>query len=274
VAEEIACASLREAALDISVKHDARAWAERLAGKLLPTGSVRLASEGRIDALPGYEEGAWWVQDAAAALPAKLFGSVAGLKIVDLCAAPGGKTAQLAAMGAQVTAVDISAERLARLKANLERLRLDAEIIATDAASWAPGTEFDGVLLDVPCLATGTIRRHPDILHLKRPGDLARLTELQSRLLANALSLVRPGGRVVYCCCSLEPEEGPEQIDRVLRERPDFARVAIDAAEIGADPRWITPAGDLMTLPFHMPVEPSELSGMDGFYAARLERAQ
>jgi 16S rRNA (cytosine967-C5)-methyltransferase len=272
VAERIASASLQEAALDLTVKSNAQAWVDRLGARLLPTGSIRLRSEGRVEALAGYADGAWWVQDAAAALPARLLGAVAGQKIADLCAAPGGKTAQLAAMGAEAWAVDVSHERLVRLKANLDRLNLDAAIVAADAASWAPGIEFDGVLLDVPCLSTGTIRRHPDILRLKRPGDLPRLIELQTRLLRNALSLVKAGGRLVYCCCSLEPEEGPEQIGRALAEHPEFARVPIEPAEIGADPQWITPQGDLRTLPFHMQLDSPGLGGMDGFFAARLER--
>lgn len=272
VAEQIARASLQEAPLDLSVKADPVLWADRLGARLLPTGSLRLVSKGRIEALPGYEEGAWWAQDAAAALPAKLFGAVEGRRIADLCAAPGGKSAQLAAMGAEVWAVDISQERLERLKANLARLKLHANIVAADAATWAPGIKFDGVLLDVPCLATGTIRRHPDVLRLKRPSDLARLTELQARLLANALSLVAPGGQLVYSCCSLEPEEGPAQIELALAQHTEYARIPINAPEIGADPEWITPEGDLRTLPFQLPADPPQTGGMDGFYAARLER--
>ncbi|HXF55046.1 MAG TPA: RsmB/NOP family class I SAM-dependent RNA methyltransferase [Hyphomicrobiaceae bacterium] len=272
VAERIARASLTEAALDLSVKADAKLWAVRLGAQLLRTGSLRLAVRGRIEELPGYQEGAWWPQDAAAALPARLFGAVAGQRIADLCAAPGGKSAQLAAGGAVVTAVDISEQRLALLKGNLARLGLAGEAIAADATTWAPGVLFDGVLIDVPCLATGTIRRHPDVLRLKRPSDLKRLTQLQARLLKNAMALVRPGGRLVYACCSLEPEEGVEQVERALAGHADFVRVPIGAAELGADPEWITPAGDLRTLPFHLPADPPEMGGMDGFYAARLER--
>ncbi len=211
--------------------------AERLGGSVLPTGGVRLAAGGRIDALPGFAEGAWWVQDAAAGVPARLLGDVAGKSVVDLCAAPGGKTAQLAAAGADVTAVDLSAARLERLKSNLERLHLTATLVEADAASWAPGRTFDAVLLDAPCTATGTIRRHPDILRLKRPQDIAALADIQARLLENAARLVAPGGTLVYCTCSLEPEEGPRQIEDFLKRHPRFERAAIASGESGISSR-------------------------------------
>ncbi len=271
-ARRIASASLCEAPLDLSVKSDPGLWAERLGGTVLPTGSVRLAAGGRIEDLPGYAEGAWWVQDAGAAIPARLLGGVAGRSVADLCAAPGGKTAELAAAGADVTAVELSAERLGRLRGNLERLHLAAELVVADAASWAPGKVFDAVLLDAPCTAIGTIRRHPDILHLKRPEDVATLAALQSRLLDNAARLVKPGGMLVYCTCSLEPEEGPEQIARLLANNPGFSRLPIAPGECGILPDWITSDGDLRTLPFHLPHAQKELSGIDGFYAARLSR--
>ncbi|MGZ5889738.1 MAG: RsmB/NOP family class I SAM-dependent RNA methyltransferase [Hyphomicrobium sp.] len=271
-ARRIALASLCEAPLDVSVKSDAELWAERLGGTALPTGSVRLAAGGRIEDLAGYAEGAWWVQDAAAAVAARLLGDVSGRSVADLCAAPGGKTAELAAAGAHVTAVEQSAGRLARLRANLERLQLQAELVEADAATWAPGKLFDAVLLDAPCTSTGTIRRHPDILHLKRPEDVAALAALQSRLIDNAARLVTPGGMLVYCTCSLEPEEGPAQIARLLSRAPEFARVPIAAGECGIPADWLTAEGDLRTLPFHMPYTQKELSGLDGFYAARLVR--
>lgn len=274
-ARRIAEASLKEAALDISVKGDeaeARAWAERLGGRLLSTGSIRLAPHGRIEDLPGYAEGAWWVQDAAAALVARVAGDVADRTVADLCAAPGGKTAALAAAGALVTAVDKAASRLDRLRENLRRLRLPAGVVEADAAAWSPGRTFDVVLLDAPCTATGTIRRHPDILRLKQPEDVARLADLQRAMLAHAATLVRPGGLLVYSTCSLEPEEGEAQIEALLAARPEFARVPIAAAEIGAEPAWISRDGDLRTLPFHLDQEPAELSGIDGFYVARLRR--
>ena len=272
-ARRIADALLAEAALDITVKDEPAAWAERLGGIVLPTGSVRLKAGGRIEDLAGYSEGAWWVQDAAAALPARLLGTVAGLSVADLCAAPGGKTVELAATGARVTAVELSGERLVRLRANLERMHLDAELVEADATTWRPRQTFDAVLLDAPCTATGTIRRHPDILRLKRPEDIAALSDLQTRLLDNAVQLLRPGGTLVYCACSLEPEEGSEQIARLLAREPRLARAPIKPGEWGIAPDWITPDGDLRTLPFHLPDARAELGGLDGFYAARLVRA-
>ena len=271
-ARAIAAASLAEAPLDISVKSDPGAWAERLGGEALPTGTVRLAAGGRIEDLAGFAEGAWWVQDAAAALPARLLGGVRAKAVVDLCAAPGGKTAQLAAAGADVTAIDLSAQRLERLKGNLARLQLKAEAVAADAAAWSPGRVFDAVLLDAPCTATGTIRRHPDILRLKRPEDVATLAETQERLLDNAAGLVAPGGMLLYCTCSLEPEEGVRQIERFLARNPRFARSPVAAGDSGIAGEWLTADGDLRTLPFHLPGERPELSGLDGFFAARLMR--
>jgi 16S rRNA (cytosine967-C5)-methyltransferase len=268
----IAEASLREAPLDLTVRSGPAEWAARLGGVLLPTGSVRLKPGGRIEDLPGFEQGAWWVQDAAAALPARLLGAVEGQSVADLCAAPGGKTAELAAAGARVTAVDSDGRRLDRLRSNLARLNLQAEPVEADAAVWKPGRPFDAVLLDAPCLSTGTIRRHPDILRLKREADLSRLVEVQARLLDNALGMVKPGGKLVYCVCSLEPEEGALQVARVLQGERRWARQPIRPEEIGADPSWITPEGDLRTLPFHMRLESDDLSGMDGFYATRLIR--
>ena len=272
-ARRIAEASLKEAALDLSLKptEDAQLWASRLGGCVLPTGSIRLTSHGRIEDLPGYNEGSWWVQDAAAALVSRLAGDVAGRSIADLCAAPGGKTAALAAGGAEVTAVDVSGARLTRLKANLDRLKLTAALIAADASSWAPGVSFDAVILDAPCTATGTIRRHPDILRLKGPGDVARMAELQRRLLAHAAGLVRAGGLLIFSTCSLEPEEGVAQIAEFLAHNSGFARLPVRADEIGGDPAWITAAGELRTLPFQL-LEGSAAAGMDGFYVARLRR--
>jgi 16S rRNA (cytosine967-C5)-methyltransferase len=273
-ARRIGEASLREAALDISLKSaaDASGWAERLGGRLLPTGSIRLAAPGRIEEMPGYAEGAWWVQDAAAALVARAAGEVAGRTVADLCAAPGGKTAALAAAGAAVTAVDVSPKRLERLTANLQRLHLEAEVIAADVVTWVPERIFDVVILDAPCTATGTIRRHPDILRLRKAEDIPRMAEIQGALLANAARLVRPGGLLIYSTCSLEPEEGEQQITAFLSANEAFRRRPIEAAELGADPSWISAAGDLRTLPCHLPLDPPELSGLDSFYVARLVR--
>ncbi len=274
LSRRIAEASLKEAALDISLKPgaDTDYWAARLGGRVLPTGSIRLAAQGRIEDLPDYADGAWWVQDAAAALVARVAGEVAGRTVADLCAAPGGKTAGLAAAGATVTAVDVSPKRLDRLRANLQRLGLSAEVVAADVASWAPERTFDVVILDAPCTATGTIRRHPDIMRLKRPEDVDRMADLQRALLANASRMIRPDGILVYSTCSLEPEEGERQIAAFLGSRPDFRRVPIAAGEFGADPAWVTAAGDLRTLPCHLELESPELSGIDGFYVARLQR--
>ena len=269
----IAEASLVEAPLDLTIKmpDEAQTWAERLAGAVLPTGTLRVAEPAtRVDELPGFAEGAWWVQDAGAALPARLLGEISGLAVADLCAAPGGKTAQLASRGARVTAVDVSANRLQRVRENIARLKLDAEIVTADIATWHPATQFDAVLLDAPCTATGTIRRHPDILDLKRTTDLVPLAELQSRLLDRAAGLVRSGGTLVYCTCSLEPEEGDHQIAALLARDTTLARLPIKPGEHGIDASWITPSGDLRTLPFHTPGGDTIAGGMDGFFAARL----
>lgn len=275
-AGEIARASRTEAPLDITAKSDAAEWAEKLGGRLLPTGSIRLVEAGNVTALPGFNDGAWWVQDAAAAIPARLIDAAPGMRVADLCAAPGGKTAQLAATGAEVTAVDRSGQRLKRLKQNLARLGLEAHIVEADAAQWRPGgtsSPFDAVLLDAPCSATGTIRRHPDVAWTKRPADIASLAALQTRLLDRAADLVKPGGRLVYSTCSLEPEEGERQIERLLAERPDYRIDPVTPGEDGIAAEWLTPAGFVRTLPFHLPDADSRQSGLDGFFAARLRRA-
>jgi 16S rRNA (cytosine967-C5)-methyltransferase len=259
----IAAAHLQEPAHDLSVKTDAQGWAGRLGGTLLPWGTVRLAVRGRIEDIEGYAEGGWWVQDAAAALPALLLGDVQGKRVADLCAAPGGKTAQLAARGAQVTAIELSASRLRRLHENLARLDLRAETVQADAGEWAPTELFDAVLLDAPCSATGTIRRNPDIAYLKTEADIAALSAVQTRLLDHALSLLEPGGELVFSTCSLEAEEGEAQIERLLAARRDVRLIPIRAGDLSIPPECVTPAGMLRTLPFHA-------GGMDGFFAARL----
>jgi 16S rRNA (cytosine967-C5)-methyltransferase len=211
------------------------------------------------------------VQDAAAALPVRLLGDVRGLDVADLCAAPGGKTAQLSVAGARVTAVDRSPGRLARLRDNLERLSLAADIVVADAAEWQGGP-FDAVLLDAPCSSTGTIRRHPDIPWLKKEADIGVLSSLQHKLLDRAVALLRPGGRLVYCVCSLEPEEGADQISALLARNTRVARMPIGADEVCVDAEWLTADGDLRTLPFHLPDSDPRWGGLDGFYAARLLR--
>lgn len=271
-ARAIATAFLQEPALDLSVKSDAAGWAERLGGIVLPTGSVRVKAHGRIEDLPGYGDGAWWVQDAAARLPGLMLGDVAGLEIADLCAAPGGKAAELAAAGAKVTAVELQLGRIGRLEENLARLNLTAEVVTADAATWSPGRTFDAVLLDAPCTATGTIRRHPDILRLKRAEDVAHLASAQAALFENAVTLVKPGGLLVYCVCSLEQEEGAAQVSRMLAKHPGLKREPVAPHEIGGHSEMITAEGDLRTRPDQLPHQDPQMAGLDGFYAARLRR--
>ncbi|MBM3568782.1 MAG: methyltransferase domain-containing protein [Alphaproteobacteria bacterium] len=253
-----------EPPLDLSVKQDAAGWAARLGGRVLASGTVRIERAGAIEALAGFAEGAWWVQDAAAALPAALLGDVAGKRVLDLCAAPGGKTAQLAAAGARVTALDRSEPRMALLRANLERLNLAAECVVADAESWRASEPFPMVLLDAPCSATGTVRRHPDIPWTKRAEDIVRLVALQERLLEAAVESLAPGGTLVYAVCSLEPEEGPERIAALLARRPDLALDPIATLPLAVTLRQ----GELRSLPSDLAVE----GGVDGFYAARLKR--
>jgi len=271
-AARIASQHLNEPPLDLTVKSGPEGWAKRLGGIVLPTGSVRLASKGRIEELDGFSEGEWWVQDAAASLPARLLGDVKDKCVADLCAAPGGKTAQLAHAGATVTALDISGKRLERLKQNLARLKLDAEAIAADLMSWTPDAPFDAVLLDAPCSATGTIRRNPDIPYLKSASDIAELAKRQQEMLIKALDVVRPGGVLVFCTCSLEPAEGPDQIAHLIGKRDDVRLSPIEPEEIGGRPEWLNEDGTLRTLPHYLQLSDPELSGMDGFYAARLRK--
>jgi 16S rRNA (cytosine967-C5)-methyltransferase len=266
----IAEAHLGEAPLDFSVTRadEAGLWAERLEARILPTGSLRRTAGGAIPDLPGFQEGAWWVQDAAAALPALLLGPLAGRLVFDLGAAPGGKTAQLAAAGAEVVAVDRAGGRLARLEANLTRLGLKAETITADASRWVPERLADAVLLDAPCSATGTIRRHPDIPVIKGPDDVARLAAIQSRLLAHAVTLVRPGGVLVYTVCSLQPEEGEERLAALLASGASVEPLPITADEVGGLEALLTPTGMVRTLPCHL----AEAGGLDGFFVGRVRR--
>jgi 16S rRNA (cytosine967-C5)-methyltransferase len=269
-AHAIARAHAQEPALDLTVKDDPAAWADRLRGQVLVTGTVRMIPHGPVSLMPGYAEGAWWVQDAAAALPARLLGDVRGRSVADLCAAPGGKTAQLAYAGARVTAVDRSPARMARVRANLVRLGIEAQTFVADAADWQGGP-FDAVLLDAPCTSTGTIRRHPDIPWLKSEADIAALASTQARLLAHAVRLLKPDGIVVYSTCSLEPEEGEVQVAQLLASEPRLRRAPIHAAEINGCSDFVTAEGDLRTLPCHLPNPDPRMAGLDGFYAARLK---
>ena len=265
ITQAIEAAHQRPAPLDLTLKG---ARPEGLAGEMLPTGSLRLQDYRQITALPGYEAGAFWVQDAAASLPAKALGDVAGLRVLDLCAAPGGKTMQLAAGGAQVTALDISPARMARLRENLTRTGLAAELVTDDALSWQPAQPFDAILLDAPCSATGTIRRHPELPLIRAREDVKALQTLQALLLDRVLDpaqgLLAAGGRVVYCTCSLLPEEGEDQIAQALA-RHSVRLLPTDIA--GLPPEARAPGGGLRTRPDFR----AETGGMDGFFIAALQ---
>lgn len=250
--------------LDLTAKGDAAAVAAAVGGVVLPTGSVRIAGAGQVTALPGYDSGDWWVQDAAAAIPARVLAAQAGEAVLDMCAAPGGKTMQLAAMGARVTALDISEARMARVTSNLARTGLQAEVVVGDAMTHQG--QYDAILLDAPCSATGTIRRHPDLPHAKDGSDFGALMEMQAAMLDHALSLLKPGGRLVYCTCSLLPDEGEVQIDEALARHPGL-RVDPAALDLpGIDPAWITDEGGLRLRPDFW----ADQGGMDGFYIACL----
>ncbi|NEV00749.1 RsmB/NOP family class I SAM-dependent RNA methyltransferase [Bradyrhizobium uaiense] len=271
---EMALALGHEPSLDLTVKADAPQWASRLHGETLPTGTVRTLLQGSVTMLPGFAEGQWWVQDAAAALPVRLFGDIKDKAVADLCAAPGGKTAQLALAGAHVTAVDRSPARVARLRDNLTRLALPAETVVADAAEWpAEAASFDGILIDAPCTSTGTIRRHPDVAWLRQEGDIAALSALQKRLLQKATHLLKPGGTLVYCTCSLEPEEGEHAIAALLASESGLRRAPVEKDEVAGLDDIITADGDLRTLPSHLPNADPRLGGLDGFYAARLVKS-
>lgn len=264
----IAALHMQEPPLDLTAKADPAHWAQALEAQLMPTGTLRLARKVSVTELDGFADGAWWVQDLAASLPARLLGNVEGMDVVDLCAAPGGKTMELAAAGGQVIAVDRSAKRLERVRQNLKRTHLDAKLVTADAETWRPAMLADAVLLDAPCSATGTARRHPDVLCLKTHADVIKLANLQSRLLTAAVDMVRPGGLIVYCTCSLQAEEGERQIEALLASGAPVQLDPIKPAEAGALTNVVTPEGYLRTLPSHL----AELGGMDGFFAARLRR--
>lgn len=267
-ARQIAAQIAAEPATDLTPKDptQADALAAAVEGELLPGGSVRTTRRGDVAGWPGFADGDWWVQDAAAAIPARLLGVAPGQTALDLCAAPGGKTLQLAAAGAKVTALDRSAQRLKRLAENLARTGLAAEVVAADGAEWGKGRSFDAVLLDAPCSATGTFRRHPDVLWAARPGDVASLAAVQSRLLDAAAARTASGGRLVYCVCSLEPEEGEAQVAAFLQRNEAFALDPVAGGEGGAPEASRRADGALRILPHHRP------GGMDGFYVARLRR--
>ncbi len=254
--------------LDISVKQDAATWAQRLGGDILSTGSVRLQNHGAIEELDGFTQGEWWVQDAAAAIPAKLLGNIAGKTTLDLCAAPGGKTAQLAAMGARVTAVERSPGRITTLEENMARLNIstDVEIIQADIMKWHPDKKYEVMLLDAPCSATGTLRRHPDVAWHRTPEDITRMAKIQRDMLERSLQWLTDDGILLYCVCSLQPQEGEEQISAFLASHPHLTLTPIEAQETGGCDELLTKRGELRTLPCNW----HETGGMDGFYAARM----
>lgn len=269
-AANIAQALLVEASLDISIKKSEEVdyWAGELDASVLPIGSLRLQEAGNVTSLSGFDDGQWWVQDASAALPVKLIGDLNGKSVVDLCAAPGGKTAQLAAQGAQVIALDRSAKRLERLKENMARLALEdnVDVVVSDGAAWETNELVDAVLLDAPCSATGTIRRHPDVMHLKSQKDVDQLRNIQMRLLENSVNMLKSGGTLIYCTCSLQKSEGEEQIDAFLSGRNDIKRVPVIAEELNGLSEAITDKGDVRILPYYLATQ----GGMDGFFISRL----
>ena len=271
-ARRIAEANQTEPGLTVTLKSPAETafWQEALNASALPTGSLRVQAGGLVSELPGYREGAWWVQDVAAAIPALLFGSLKDKTVLDLCAAPGGKTAQLAVAGGNVTALDRSKNRLQRVQENLTRLSLQAKLVAADMMQWEPDGQFDAILLDAPCTATGTLRRHPDIARDKSAKDVMELADLQRKMLLRAGAWLKPGGMLVYCSCSLETEEGEAHIEPVLAAMPDLKLVPIRPEEVGGLDEIVTAQGYLRALPFYREAE----GGMDGFFAVRFTKSR
>ena len=270
VTEQIVAQHVQDPPIDLTVKTDPQNWVKKFHGTLLPTGTVRCVPQGPLNEWEGYEAGDWWAQDVSAAIPATLFGDLSGLTVYDLCAAPGGKTAQLCQQGANVIAIDKSAARLSILHQNLTRLKLEAQCIHTDVLNWRPTQKADAILLDAPCSATGTARRHPDMPWHKKESDIKLLANLQFKLLAKSLSFVKPGGLIIYCTCSLEPEEGEHQIDKLIREfRGQIKRLPIRAQEISVSEGALLSSGDMRLLPHYG----SDNRGMDGFFISRLSYA-
>jgi 16S rRNA (cytosine967-C5)-methyltransferase len=271
-AAEIAKANLIEAPLDISIRDESERayWGGTLKASEIGAGTLRRPSGGNVVDLPGFHDGRWWVQDASAAIPAALFGDVEGKRVVDLCAAPGGKTMQLAARGAHVVAIDRSAGRLKKLRENVERIRLAdrVDVVVADGAAWNPKDKVDMILLDAPCSATGTVRRNPDVLHLKGERDLERLERVQENILEHAFEILAPGGVLIYCTCSLQKAEGEYQIAKFLERHPEASKIAISAQEVGDLEEIINEDGDLRILPFHRAAQ----GGMDGFFVSRLRK--
>lgn len=257
-------AQTQEPPLDVCVKSNAHDWAQKLDATVVTGNTIRLGNQS-VTALEGYSEGAWWVQDAAASLPVELLGDIAGLKVLDLCAAPGGKTAQLIAAGATVTTLDRSKKRLERLHENLARLQMDATVICADMMKWQPDDDYDIILLDAPCSATGTTRRHPDIMWQRTKVQVDELVQLQREMLARVVGWLKPHARLLYCVCSLQPEEGEQQVEWLLSQQPKLVRVLFEKT----DAPWINAQGELRTLSSHL----SPIGGMDGFFAGCVKRA-
>lgn len=268
VVTDIEAAHAAEPPLDLTAKGDSQTVARAVGGEVLPTGSIRITGRRHVTELPGYRDGDWWVQDAAAALPARMLAPDTGAKVLDMCAAPGGKTLQLAAMGAEVTALDVSEARLARVADNLARTGLRAATVAADALEWQPPDAFDAILLDAPCSATGTVRRHPDLPYAKDGADFAGLFALQSAMLDRAADWLQPGGRLVFCTCSLLPDEGEVQVADALRRHRTLS-VDPDAFALpGVPPEWRSDTG-IRTRPDYWP----DRGGLDGFFIAVLRKA-
>lgn len=269
-------ANMSEALLDLSAKNSAKEWAEKLGGSLMPTGTIRLSSYNNVTELDGFNEGAWWVQDLGASIAVKLAGDIEGKKALDICAAPGGKTMQLLAGGAKVTALDNVSERVERLKSNLARVKMQAtEIITADFIEWGNKyynqlqNGYDLIILDAPCSATGTIRRHPDLLHLRRANEIKNNLEIQKKMIRLACGLLKKGGTLIYCVCSLEADEGEKQIEQILETELPLKLSPIAPNELGPDMKdMITEKGEFRSLPSSL----SGLGGMDGFYCARLRK--
>ncbi|WOC16429.1 RsmB/NOP family class I SAM-dependent RNA methyltransferase [Pseudochrobactrum sp. MP213Fo] len=271
-AEAILAIQAHEPSIDLTVKSDPALWAEKLGGTALPNGSVRLGSfEGSLTALEGFATGDWWVQDAAASLPATLLGDIKGKRVADLCAAPGGKTAQLIMAGAEVTAFDINKNRLKRLKTNLDRLQLSAELIATNILDYQTDELFDAILLDAPCSSTGTVRRHPDVLWTKTPEDITRLSQVQLNLLRHAVQLVKPDGIIVFSNCSLNREEGEDMVEMIINEGI-LVPAPFKPEELKGMEQLITDQGFLRSTPADLPHDEPKMAGLDGFFAARFRR--
>ena len=265
---------LLEPYLDISIKADrsTQGWARKLDGVELVSGSVRLTAATPVHKLEGYQQGAWWVQNAAAAIPARLLGDVDGLEVADLCAAPGGKSAQLASAGAKITVVDNSSSRLKRLVENFQRLELEGDIVCADILEWNPGKQFDHVLLDAPCTSTGTIRRHPDVMWSKNENEVKSLGDVQRKMLQKAIELTKPGGTIIFSTCSIFKSEGEDVFAWAQKENDQVETYPIGADEVGGLAQIINGQGAVRSLLHHMALEPLRLGGIDGFFAGRLRK--